>query len=77
MEKAREALNKELNIIGIVRQLRYFKLASDQLLHKKTRNKLKKQSQYVFIESDDKLTSSETDNLELFNSKAKISQHMQ
>ena len=52
MIKAREALNKEINIVSIVRQLRFFKLAYHELLPKEARKKLKKQSRYVLIDPD-------------------------
>ena len=52
MIKAREALNKEINIVSIVRKLRFFKLAYHELLTKEVRQKLKIQSRYVLIDPD-------------------------
>ena len=50
IEKARQALNKEVNIINIIRILRYLKLAMRQVLPKHVRIEAKKRSRYVVLD---------------------------
>ena len=72
MEKARKAFHKEINIIKIVRKLRYFKLAYNLLLPKETRNKLKNQSHYVLVDSDNIISADNIHKHELSDTKANI-----
>ena len=52
IEKARKALNKEVNIINIIRILRYLKLAMRQVLPKHVRFEAKRRSRYVVLDDD-------------------------
>ena len=52
IEKARIALNKEVNIIEIIRVLRYLKHAMRQVLPKQIRIEAKKSSRYVYLDSE-------------------------
>ena len=72
METARESLQKELNIVEILRQIRYFKLACHQLLPKETRKQLKSKSRYVTIDPNNKICSNDINNHELYDSKTDI-----
>ena len=53
LEKARQALNKEVNIIEIIKLLRYLKLAMKKVLPKNVRDEAKKSSRYVILENDE------------------------
>ena len=50
IEKARLALNKEVNIINIITTLRYLKLAMSQVLPKHARVDAKNRSRYVVLD---------------------------
>ena len=52
IEKARQALSKEVNIIEIIRVLRYLKQAMRQVLPRQDRIYAKKSSRYVILDSE-------------------------
>ena len=54
MEKAREKLNKEVNIIEIVKSWRYYERCLKYLLPEKTRMDFKERSRYITISPDHK-----------------------
>ena len=51
-ENARDALEKEINIIEIIKSRRYFNGALKQLLSKKQRMKIKERSRYLTVDPD-------------------------
>ena len=53
LEKARQALNKEVNIIEIIKILRYLKLAIKKVLPKNARVEAKKNSRYVILNNEE------------------------
>ena len=54
LEKARKFLNKEVNIIHIIKALRYLKLAIKKVLPKHDRDEAKKSSRYVILKNGEK-----------------------
>ena len=50
LEKAREALNAEMNMLDIVKSMRYFKLALEHLVSKEVESELKDRSENVYID---------------------------
>ena len=54
MEKAREKLNKEVNIIEIVKSWRYYERCLKYLLPEKARMDFKERSRYITINPDHK-----------------------
>ena len=57
MEMARNKLNKEINIIEIVKSWRYYERALHYLLPEKKRLDLKEKSRYIAINPDPEQTS--------------------
>ena len=54
MTKARLLMDKEINIIEIIKSLRYLKNSIHLLIPKKKRFELKERSRYLCIDPDDK-----------------------
>lgn len=52
LQMAREKLNKEINIIEIVKSWRYFELAIKSLLDERQRIDFKEKSRYIAIDPD-------------------------
>ena len=53
VEKARERMEQEINIVHIVKSRRYFQRALRLLLSRRTREQMQKQSRYIYINPDD------------------------
>jgi len=49
IEKARKALEKEVNIIDIVKSIRYFQMSLHYLLPQRKLEELKEKSRYIYI----------------------------
>ena len=51
--KAREALAWEINLVQLIKKLRYFELSIDKLLPKHVRQQLKSKSDFILINPDE------------------------
>ena len=64
MQFAREKLNKEVNIIEIVKSWRYYQSAIRYLLDERTRLDLKERARYITVDPDIDIDKKKTQNFQ-------------